>query len=329
MSDSARRAPPVRAGQAPGLARRFLAPPGLIWGDFTASDGAILRWAHLPARSPRAECVLVTGFMEFIEKQFETMRDLAARGLSIWCFDWRGQGRSTRPRLWPNRPRARRFERDRDDLVEFARAKLTGVPSRFLIAHSMGGATALLCLHANPGLFAGAILSSPMLGLSGGGVPPALLRCVTLPLRLAGLGTCLIPGARRWPIVRTPSAETSRLSSDPERCAVHRAWFIADPELRIDGPTFGWVDAALAMLTRIGRPDFLAAIETPILLGSAEREMLVSADAQRHAARRLPDCTLATMAGSKHELFLERDAIRDDWLDRIDRFISERCGARS
>ncbi|MBV8934190.1 MAG: alpha/beta hydrolase, partial [Alphaproteobacteria bacterium] len=40
---------------------------------------------------------MVSGFAECIEKYFETVADLARRGLSVWCLDWRGQGGSERP----------------------------------------------------------------------------------------------------------------------------------------------------------------------------------------------------------------------------------------
>ena len=100
----------------PPLAARFLEPPGFTWGSFAAADGARLRWGHLPAAEPRAECVMVGGFSECIEKYFETIGDLAARGLSVWCLDRRGQGGSDRPRRWPSRPRPRHFERDAGEL---------------------------------------------------------------------------------------------------------------------------------------------------------------------------------------------------------------------
>src|SRR5947208_6726260 len=163
----------------PPLPERFLPPPGFVWGSFARTDRAALRWGHLPLRGPRAECVLVGGFGEFIEKQFETVRDLAARGIAVWCLDWRGQGRSIRPRRLPTRPRARSFDRDAEDLAAFARAKLSGRLPRLLVAHSMGGAIALLCLRRHPGLFAAAVLSSPMLGLRTGRVPVTLIRCIT------------------------------------------------------------------------------------------------------------------------------------------------------
>src|SRR5690242_11530174 len=144
--------PVAGARYHPPLAERFLPPPGFVWGSFIARDGAILRWGHLPVAGARAECVLVGGFGEFIEKQFETVRDLAARGIAVWCLDWRGQGGSIRPRRMPSRPRARNFERDAEDLAAFAREKLGGRLPPLLVAHSMGGAIALVCLRRHPNL---------------------------------------------------------------------------------------------------------------------------------------------------------------------------------
>ncbi|HTZ36730.1 MAG TPA: alpha/beta hydrolase [Stellaceae bacterium] len=310
--------------RSPPLPDRFLAPPGFVWGGFATPDGAVLRWGHLAAPQPRAECVLVGGFGDFIEKQFETIRDLAARGFSVWCFDWRGQGGSTRPRRLPHRPRARRFERDAAELALFAAAKLRAGLPRVLIAHSMGGAIALLSLHRHPGLFDAAVLSAPMLGLLVGRTPPTLLRTLTVPARLAGLGIVRLPGTYRWHPDRPPTPERSRISSDAERCRIRHAWISSEPRLRLDQPTYGWLDPALGLISRIAKPRFLGAIATPILIGSAGREHVVAPEAHRRAARHLPDCTLIELPESKHEPFLERDPIRNFWLDRIDRFLSER-----
>jgi lysophospholipase len=317
---------PVRR---PPLAERFLPPPEFVWGTFTAADGAVLRWGHLPVSDPRAECVMVGGFGEFIEKQMETVRDLARRGIAVWCLDWRGQGGSMRPRHLPTRPRARKFDRDARDLADFAAAKLI-VPKgpdnrpRLLIAHSMGGAIGLLCLRRHPRLFDAAILSSPMVGLRTGKLPPSLLRVITRPARAAGLGVCFIPGAGKWRPDRIPSPERSRVSADAERCRLRHAWFSVEPGLRLDEATYGWVDSALGLVARIKKPEFLAAIKTPILMASPGREMVVSPAAQRRAARLLPDCTLVQLPGSKHDPFLEHDSVRAYWFYCIDRFIAER-----
>jgi lysophospholipase len=312
------------ATSAPALPARFLEPSGFVWGNLPTQDGARLRWGHLPAKEPRAECVMVGGFAEPIEKYFETIGDLAARGYSVWCLDWRGQGGSERPRHLPSRPRPRHFDRDASDLAAFTDELTPARRPRLVIGHSMGGAVALLCLRRHPGLFDAAVLSAPMLGIGVGGLPPALMRCITGLVRAAGLGICFVPGASRWRSDRIPTPERSRVSNDPERCRLQYAWFSADTALRVDAPTWGWLDSALRLAARMAKKEFLTGIETPILLASAGVETFLRPEAHRRAARLLPDCTLVEFPDSKHEPFLELDAIRDSWFAAIDHFIAER-----
>lgn len=308
----------------PRLERRFLEPPRFAWGVFTTEDGTALRWGHLAAETPRAHCVLVGGFTEFVEKYFETIDDLVARGLSVWCLDWRGQGGSQRPALMPSRPRARLFDRDARDLAAFAGAILPVGGKRILIAHSMGGAIALLCLRAHRGLFDAAVLSAPMLGIATGALSARTARRIAHAATLAGLGSLLVPGARHWHSSASRSPALSRTSSDRERCGVHHAWLAARPELTVDGPTYGWLDAAFRVGARIQRDDFLTGIATPILLGSAGIESFVDPQAHRRAAAHLQDCVLVELPHSKHEPFLESDAVRDHWFAAIDRFLDRR-----
>jgi lysophospholipase len=318
------RSPVAAASAPPRLARRFLEPPGFAWGVFTATDGTALRWGHLAAPAPRAHCVLVGGFTEFVEKYFETIGDLVARGFSVWCLDWRGQGGSQRPRMLPARPRPRSFDRDASDLAAFTETVVQEGRPRILIAHSMGGAIALLCLRAHPDLFAAAILSAPMLGLATGGIPLRSARFIAAAASLFGLGSMFVPGARLWHSDASQSPSHSRTSSDPERCRIHQAWFASRPELSVDGPTYGWLDAAFRLTERVQRDEFLARIETPILIGSAGIESFVDPRAHRHAVSRLRDCAFVELPHSKHEPFLETDAIRDRWFTAIDHFLDDR-----
>ncbi len=306
----------------PGLPAAFQTPAGFTWGTF-ASNGAHLRWGHLPAANPRASCVLVGGFAEFIEKYFETIVDLTQRGISVWCLDWRGQGRSTRPKRRPAVPRRRRFKRDADDLIAFTRAVLPNNLPRFVIAHSMGGATALLALNKAPDLFSAAVLSSPMLGIDTGAFPGLVARI------LATIGAWVFareyaPGRGKWAPDPLLSADTSLTSHDPLRCMVLQTWYKTYPELRVDGATYGWVKSALDITDRLANPRLLARITIPVLIGVAEKEHYVEPRATTRAASLLPHAKLISFPTARHELFFERDDIRDQWLGAIDQFITDR-----
>lgn len=158
----------------PALPARFREPERLIWGCFTGTGGASLRWCHLGAPAPRMNCVIVGGFTEFCEKYFETMRDFAARRISVWCLDWRGQGASAREAgPLASRAGSRNFDHDADDLANFTTLTFSTVPDvpRLLVAHSMGAAVGLLTLTRAPQLFNAAVLSAPMLGIETGRFP--------------------------------------------------------------------------------------------------------------------------------------------------------------
>ena len=319
----------VRAGgrpmtlPGPDLPQRFLEPAGMRWGTYVTADGARLRWGFLAAPLPAIHCVLVGGFSEFIEKYFETVADLADRGLSVWCVDWRGQGASARPRRRPDRPRARDYDRDAEDLAGFA-ASLAGEGRPLVVVgHSMGAAIALLAMRGHPRLFDAAILSAPMLSLATGRIPVRLAHAIAAATVRLGLGHALVPGTRTWPVATDVTPERSRTSGDASRCRVQPCWFAARPQLRVDGVTYAWLCTAFDACRRLDDPRVLAQIATPILIGTSGVDHFVVPAAHHRAAVLLPRCRHAVFEDAKHELFMERDAIRGRWFAEIDRFLHE------
>src|SRR3954451_20711108 len=72
-------------------------PEDVVSGFLKTRDGAevrFARWAPPPGR--KGTVCLFQGRAEFIEKYFETVRDLRARGFAVAMIDWRGQGLSGR-----------------------------------------------------------------------------------------------------------------------------------------------------------------------------------------------------------------------------------------
>ena len=67
----------------------------------------------------RARSCLFQGRAEFIEKYFETVRDLRARGFAVATLDWRGQGLSERALRDPRKGHVRDFAEYDIDLETF------------------------------------------------------------------------------------------------------------------------------------------------------------------------------------------------------------------
>src|SRR3954453_11916686 len=69
----------------------------VVTDKITTSDGVELRFARWdPAVIGKGTVCVFTGRGEFIEKYFETVRELRARGFAVAVMDWRGQGHSAR-----------------------------------------------------------------------------------------------------------------------------------------------------------------------------------------------------------------------------------------
>ena len=72
-------------------------PEGAALAMLKTPDGVTLRAARWPPPPGRKGTVcLFQGRTEFIEKYFEMVRDLRARGFAVATLDWRGQGLSER-----------------------------------------------------------------------------------------------------------------------------------------------------------------------------------------------------------------------------------------
>jgi lysophospholipase len=301
---------PVRAPlvEIPGAP----APPGgeAFW--WFRPDGARLRAARfLPARRPaRGSVVLSGGRTEPIEKYFEVIGELLARGFAVLAHDWRGQGLSHRPladRLKGHCDSHQQLVADLAALVDAERAALPR--PRIAFGHSMGGCLTLLALSGGLGeAFDGCILTAPMLGLPTGATPRPLARLIARLHRALGGGTRYLPGGPGAPL--DLAFEGNLLTQDRARFARHRAQLAACPDLALGAPTWGWLDAAFAGMALLARPERLRRVRVPVVLCAAQRDVVVDAAAIRRAALLLPRARLVEVPGALHEILMETDERR-------------------
>ena len=292
---------------------------------FVDAGGVQLRTARFDAETPGAICLLLNGQTEFIEKYFEVIDELRSRGLSVVTFDWRGQGGSDR--LLPERRKAHipdfsAYDQDMDAVLRQLVKPLAaerGLPI-IAMAHSMGGHILIRRLHAVRHEFAAAILCAPMLGINSRGSPWWVVEKVAAYLNRNGPSTDFVWGMATRDQLKLPFA-LQIVTSDPKRYARSQALLAADPELRLNGPTWGWLGAALAAIALTRSPGYAEVIETPSLLFGAGKDRVCDTEAVRAFASRMPKAEYVEIAGAEHEILMEREIFRAELWLQVDNFI--------
>tara|TARA_R110000824_G_scaffold401149_1_gene610928 strand:- start:959 stop:1906 length:948 start_codon:yes stop_codon:yes gene_type:complete len=283
-------------------------------------DGARLRlftWGG----GTRGTVFLFNGRTEFVEKYFEVIGELRARGFSVVSIDWRGQGLSTRMLDDPRKGHIDDFATFDRDLAHVMAEVASGFPKPwYALAHSMGGNILLRGAHDHPDWFSGVVLSAPMLGLKFPGRAMALaVRGLAVGLDRLGLGARYVPGGTPRANDETPFAENI-LTHDEGRYALLQALTRAEPALGLGSATIGWLHAAFRSVDKVSAPGWLAEIETPVLICLAAQDGLIDGAALRHAAAHLPAGELVEIDGARHEILIETDPCRAAFWAAFDRF---------
>ncbi len=300
-------------------------PEGAVCGEIQAEDGVRLRYARWPApegASCRGTVVVFQGRCEFIEKYFEVVEELRARGFAVAMLDWRGQGGSQR--LLPARLKGYvdSFASYQRDVSALAQQVLPHCPQPFFaLSHSMGGVILLKCIADRRIGFERAVLETPMLGLSA--IPlQRLTRPLVSFLVRCGLRRTLPPGALERPITEMPFS-LNLSTSDPQRYAHISDVVRANPVLGLGPPTLGWVQAAFRAMDEIAHPENMARLHTtPMQFIAGGGDRLVNNRAIAAFAARLRNARHVEIADARHEIMTEQDIYRSQFWSAFDAFMS-------
>lgn len=296
-------------------------PPGGEADWFKGADGARLRGAiFTPPGRARGSVVLSPGRSEVIEKYYEVIGDLMARGFVVVIHDWRGQGLSHR--MLPDRLKGhavgfKDFVGDYGALIDHFAPRM---PRPWLaVGHSMGGCLTTLALaHGQAKRFVGAFLSAPMMGLLTPGRPKGATRTLAwLMARLQGANYILNqPGDPHG-----SPFEGNILTHDAGRYARTLAQLKACPEMRLGAGTWSWLDFAFTASAWLKRDARVASLDIPVLALGAGLEALVDNEDQQLIVARMPRGEWRKIPGAYHELFQETDDIRAQVWAAFDGFV--------
>jgi lysophospholipase len=297
-------------------------PGDVVAGKVRTPDDVELRFARWasPVSSRGTVCVFA-GRGEFIEKYFETVRDLRQRSFTVAMIDWRGQGHSSRQLPDPRKGHVESFADFEIDVETFMQRVVFPdcPPPYFALAHSMGGAVLLRSAHSGKRWFERTVLVAPMIDFprARASLP---LRILMRTLRLAGFGLSYVPGSN-VDRARASGFAGNPLTSDPMRYARNAAIFVEDPTVGIGSPTVAWLDAAFDTMVAFRAADYPSQIDRPILMLAAGGDTIVSGAAIKEFAARLPAGSHRVIEGARHEILQEQDCYRAQFWAAFDAFV--------
>ncbi len=304
----------------PDLEKRFTQPEGWRWHRFTRNDREIRFGSVFPQDSiPDAVIVCLQGVREFSEKYYEIARWCQDNNFAFWMIDWVGQGKSSRHLKNPQKRHSYGFDEDIEDLHYFILEYIKhasvhpdkGRIPMAMLAHSMGANIGLHYIRKYPETFECAAFTAPMIGIKAfRKIPNILILSATLMCKLLASGS-YIPFGRDW---EKRKDNDYILSSDPIRCSIYDKWCESDQELRCGDITFGWVYEAQKSCIELQKPEIHKNIETPCLFALAGHEHLVDNKVAKSIIAGIKNTKTVEYPNSYHEILMEKNEIRDDFL---------------
>jgi lysophospholipase len=297
-------------------------PDSGVTGMLKTPDGVGLRFARFePPAGRRGTVCVFPGRTEWIEKYFETVRDLRSRGFAVALLDWRGQGLSDRALDDRLKGYVGSFSEFDTDLETFMRDVVLPdcPPPIFALGHSMGATILVRAVARGHRWFDRIVLSAPMIGIAFVN-SMAIAGSVLTMLRTAGFGTAYVPGRYKGVLDLRPFAGNI-LTTDPVRYARNAAILEAEPLLALGGPTVTWCDAAFRAMRALQEPTYPSRIRQPILIVGAGRDSIASNTAIEDFALLLRAGSHLVVNGAQHEILMEQDRYRSQFWAAFDAFV--------
>lgn len=271
--------------------------------------------------------VISQGRNESVFKYKEVAYDLAAQGYDLFLIDHRGQGLSERFGGDQHRGHVEDFQHYIDDLNHYVNTLELDkkYQNRYLLSHSMGGAISALYLEQNKHPFQAAVFFSPMLSINLGPIPHFLAKAITASsASVCGWFSdtaCYSPGGAPYDV---KAFEGNDLTSSQARFYSSQHDFNAQPATQLGSASMRWVANSLSATEKAIQNAHKITI--PILMIQAGSDTVVSATGQQAFFDNVTYCKFnqfLTIDDAKHEILLERDALRITALNHTLQFLTD------
>jgi lysophospholipase len=246
------RAPFTDSRLPPGLAQSGWPPAGWAWGLIQIRNDPPQRYGVAPASDiARAQVLILPGYGRLAEESFAAASDFTARGYVVWVLEGQGQGGSGRFVTPRDLGYVRGFDGDVGSIRQMVNTAIAPTPAEPLVAIAEGTAAPGALRAAQEGLpgISGLVLTDPRFWPPGPPVDPGKARWMT---RL-GFGASRAPGQKPW----------RRDAADPD--TVLHDWQTANPDLRMGGPSYGWIAAFDDLIGQMQSSDWRR-VTLPVLM---------------------------------------------------------------
>lgn len=287
---------------------------------FDGAGGVTIHYQRFDQDCNGTAIIVLPGWSEPYLKYAEVIYDLRRKQYCVYAMDHRGQGLSARVVDNPQLGHVDDFSQYVRDLARFY--QLVVAPQKpgktVLLSHSMGGLIAAWYAAQQPQDIDGIVMIAPMLEVNTGAWPQWLAYSIVSVLDWLGFGESFVIGQGPWE--EKPFAE-NRLTHSAVRYRFGVDLFRQNQALVVGGVSNRWLKTSMEYGDRVMRA--APEINTSILLFEAEQDGFVMHEPQRRFCRLAPRCERVYIPGSKHELLMETDTIRDAVFTRIYKFIGE------
>ena len=293
---------------------------------FKGKDGKELcGFFYKTEQEPKGTILMLHGFTENAEKFREVIYAFLHLGYCVAIYDQRGHGRSYRydgvEATWLTH--IDRFETYIDDFEQACQVFLPDAPGPYILwGHSMGGAVAALGLEkqGDKTPFSKALLNSPMIAASTGGVPAFVGRTICRLAILFGKSKKIIFLSK--PYTGEEKFEDSCATSK-ERFDWYDSVKASHKEFQNSSPSYRWTLESLKVTGKILKKGAVERITIPVRLFQAGLDNTVLPEPQNAFVARLPKGDLIRIDKAKHEIYRSNDPELLEWWENTVAFLEQ------